>query len=253
MKAITRAVSSAMQQCELTHMKRETLDLPRARAQHALYNQSLRSLGVELFELEEQPEQADSVFVEDTALVFDELAVITRPGAPSRRAETETVATALGKHRALVYIKDPAILDGGDVLTIAKKVFVGLSSRSNREAVQQLQRHLGEYGYQVFGLAMGQCLHLKTAVTALDDSTVLLNPQWVDAGLFTDYTVVETHPDEPFAANVVRVGSRLLYGQSFPLTQTKIESLGYQVHTVDMSELAKAEGAVTCCSLLLND
>lgn len=252
MKAITRAISSAMQNCELTHMERQSLDLTRARAQHEAYNQALRTLGVDVIELPEQPSLADSVFVEDTALVFDEIAVITRPGAPSRRPETSSIATALKQHRATASIMEPGILDGGDVLTIGSNVYVGLSSRSNQVAADQLQAILQAHGYQVHGLAMGQCLHLKTAVTALDDQTVLLNPNWVDAALFSTYTVIETDADEPFGANVVRVGKKLLYGEGYPRTQAKIESLGYSVTSVDMSELAKAEGAVTCCCLLMN-
>ena len=250
MKAITRAISSAMQDCELTHMDRQALDLDRARQQHEAYNQALRDLQVEVIELAEEAKLADSVFVEDTALVFDEVAIITHPGAPSRRPETSSIAEALSKHRPLLYIKEPGILDGGDVLTIGKDVYVGLSSRSNAEAVVQLQQHLQPFSYAVHGLEMGQCLHLKTAVTALDNQTVLLNPEWVDASLFHSYKVVTTHPDEPFGANVVRVGAHLLYGAGYPKTLASIEALGHQVVVVDMSELAKAEGAVTCCSLL---
>ncbi len=186
------------------------------------------------------------------ALVFDEVAIITHPGAISRRPETSSIAEALEPHRPLSYIKAPAILDGGDVLTIGKEVYVGLSSRSNSEAVVQLQQHLQHFGYTVRGLEMGQCLHLKTAVTALDNQTVLLNPDWVDADLFNSYNIVKTHPDEPFGANVVRAGSSLLYGAGYPNTQAIIEALGHDVRVVDMSELAKAEGAVTCCSLLFN-
>ncbi len=233
-------------------MDRQALDLDRARQQHEAYNQALRDLTVDVIELPEQPDLADSVFVEDAALVFDEVAIITHPGAISRRPETSSIAEALEPHRPLATIMAPAILDGGDVLTIGKEIYVGLSSRSNSEAVVQLQGHLKPFGYTVHGLAMGKCLHLKTAVTALDDQTVLLNPDWVDADLFNSYNIVNTHPDEPFGANVVRVGSSLLYGAGYPKTQATIEGLGYDVRVVDMSELAKAEGAVTCCSLLFN-
>ncbi len=253
MKAITRAVSSAMQECELTHMAREPIDVARARLQHENYNRALRDLGVQVTELKEEAELPDSVFVEDTAIVFDELAVISLPGAPSRRPETASIATALTKYRKLASIEPPAILDGGDVLTVGKAVFVGLSSRSNAEAVRQLQHHLSHFGYQVHGLEMGKCLHLKTAVTALDEDTVLINPDWIDAAHFSAYEVIPTHTDEPFAANVVRLPGAILYGASFPKTQASLEAKGYRIHTVDMSELAKAEGAVTCCSLLIND
>ena len=231
-------------------MDRQPLDLDRARQQHEAYNQALRDLAVDVIALPEQPDLADSVFVEDTALVFDEVAIITHPGAISRRPETSSIAEALKPHRPLATIKAPAILDGGDVLTIGKEVYVGLSSRSNRDAVVQLQQHLQPLGYTVHGLEMGKCLHLKTAVTALDDKTVLLNPDWVDADLFSGYDIVKTHPDEPFGANVVRVGSSLLYGAGYPNTQAAIEALDHDVRVVDMSELAKAEGAVTCCSLM---
>ncbi len=252
MYAITRAISSAMENCELTHLQRQNLDLNIARQQHAAYNAALQSLKVELIELDEQSQMADSVFVEDTALVFDEVAIITRPGAVSRQVETDSIAEALSPYRKLKVIETPGTLDGGDVLVIDRTVYVGLSSRSNEHAVKQLSDHLVIFSYQVISLHMGECLHLKTAVTALDDNTVLLNPEWIDPELFSKYNVVEVDPGEAFAANAVRVGDRLLYATTYPKTLKKIEALGYQVSCVDMSELAKAEGAVTCCSLIFN-
>lgn len=252
MYAITRAISSAMQNCELTHLQRQPLDLNIAREQHAAYNDALRALNVTVIELDEQAELADSVFVEDTALVFDELAVITRPGADSRQAETASIAEALAPYRKRLFIEAPGLLDGGDVLLIDRHVYVGLSSRSNEHAVKQLSDHLTAYDYRVTGLNLGKCLHLKTAVTAIDNETVLLNPDWIDRSLFSDYKVVEVHSDEAFAANIVRIGNALLYASTFPKTQKMIEKMGYPVTCVNMSELAKAEGAVTCCSLIFN-
>lgn len=252
MYAITRAISSAMQNCELTHLQRQPLDLNIAREQHAAYNDALRALNVTVIELDEQAELADSVFVEDTALVFDELAIITRPGATSRQAETESIAIALAPYKKLLFIEAPGMLDGGDVLLIDRHVYVGLSSRSNEHAVKQLSDHLMAHGYRVTGLHLGECLHLKTAVTALDNKTVLLNPDWIDRALFSEYNIVEVDADEAFAANVVRIGDALLYASTFPKTQKLIETMGYPVTCVNMSELAKAEGAVSCCSLIFN-
>lgn len=249
--AICRAVSPAIAACELSFIGREPIDVDRAVRQHADYVAALRALGVAVTELPALPELPDSVFVEDTALLFDELAVLTRPGADSRRAEVDAIAPAVQAVRAQVArIDAPGTLDGGDVLRIGRRVYVGLSRRSSPEAIAQLAEILAPYAYRVLAVPMHGCLHLKSAVTALSDDTVLLNPDWLDAAVFEDYLQIETAPDEPHAANVLRVGSRILMPSAFPVTRAAVEDAGFAVTTVDVSELQKAEGAVTCCSLL---
>lgn len=249
--AITRAISPRLADCELTHLARSPIDLSRAEAQHRAYEAALRALGCEVRRVDASPEHPDSVFIEDTAVVCDEVAVITRPGAASRRAETEAVARSLAPLRALRKIVAPATLDGGDVLTLGKRVFVGRTSRTNDAGIAQLGAALAPFGYAVQAVPVTGCLHLKSAATALDDRTLLLNPTWVDATVFGAARVVEVDSTEPTGANVLRVGSRLLYGAEYPRTLARLRALGYDVTTVDASELAKAEGAVTCGSLVL--
>lgn len=248
--ALTRPVSSSLARCELTHLPRAPIDLGRARAQHAAYEECLRSLGCEVRPLPAADELADAVFVEDTAVVLDELAVLARPGAVSRRSEVEAVAGALAAWRPLRPIEAPGTLDGGDVLVIGRRVFVGLSTRTNQEAAAQLERALAVHGYLVRAVAVSSCLHLKSAVTAVADGTVLLNPAWVDVALFRDLERIAVDGDEPGAANVLAVGGTVVCAAAFPRTAERLARAGLAVRALDMSELAKAEGALTCCSLL---
>ncbi len=249
--ALCRAVSPSMLDCELSFIDREPIDLGLANTQHSAYVQALRALGVEVVELPFEASLPDSVFVEDTVLLFDELAVMTRPGAQSRRGEVASIEAAFSSYREIIArIFEPGTLDGGDVLQIGKRVFVGLSQRSNQAAIEQLSACLTPFGYQVIAVPMQDCLHLKSSVTALSDDTVLINPDWVDVGYFKDYRQICVANTEPHAANVVRVNGAILMPSNFPETQALIQAAGFVVHTVDVSELQKAEGAVTCCSVL---
>ena len=249
--ALCRAISPAITACELSFIGREPIDVDLAVRQHAGYVDALRALGVAVTELPALPALPDSVFVEDTALLFDELAVLTRPGADSRRTEVDAIAPAVQAVRTQVArIEAPGTLDGGDVLCVGRRVYVGLSRRSSPDAIAQLAEILAPFGYRVLTVPVHGCLHLKSAVTPLSDDTVLLNPEWLDAAVFADYLQIETAPDEPHAANVLRVGTHILMPSAFPATRAAIEDAGFAVTAVDVSELQKAEGAVTCCSLL---
>lgn len=249
--ALTRPVPPSIVSCELTHLARAPIDVRVASAQHERYEAALAALGCAVERLPAEPDLADSVFVEDTAVVVDELAVITRPGAESRRAETASVAAALGRHRALRRIEAPGTLDGGDVLQVGRRVYVGLTGRTNAEGVAQLRDALGPLGYTITGIPVRGCLHLKTAVTAIADDMILVNPRWIELEHFAGFGAIAVHPDEPFAANVLRVGRALLCSAAAPRTRELLEAQGYAVEAVDVSELAKAEAGVTCCSLLV--
>jgi dimethylargininase len=248
--AITRGVSERISECELTHLAREPIDLQRARAQHRQYEDRLEAAGCKLIRLPAEPELPDSVFVEDTAIVLDKLAVITRPGAESRRSETTSVAAVLKRYRKLFYIEPPGTLDGGDVLQINKSVYVGLSKRSNQSGIDQLRKILSAYGYTVTAVELHDCLHLKSAVSHIAEDTLLINKRWVDSNPFGNMRFIETALQEPFAANAVWVGKTLIYPAAFPKTLQRLEDHGVEVRKVDASELAKAEGGVTCCSLI---
>jgi dimethylargininase len=250
--AITREISPRFAECELTHIERTPIDLEVARAQHRAYVGTLRSLGCEVIELPAEPELPDSVFVEDTAIILPEVAVITRPGADSRKPETESIIQALTPLIQLVRVREPGTIDGGDVLVVGKKIYIGLSTRSNQEAIQQLNQMLREYGYAVVGVELHDCLHLKSAVTRVDDQTLLINQNWVDASCFKNFDLVEVDPSEPYAANCLPLNGSIIFPTSFPKTRLRLQESGYEVIVVDVSELAKAEGAVTCCSLIIN-
>ena len=198
--AITREVSPALADGERSFVPRVPIDLGRARDQHATYCAALESLGCEVIRLPAEPGLPDSVFVEDVALAFDELAVATRPGAASRRDEGAGVVGALARYRPMARIDAPGTLDGGDVLRIGKRV--------------------------------------------------LVNPDWVDVACFAGCTVIEVDPHEPHAANALRIGDALLFPDQFPGTQGRLAAHGIRGLALDLYELQKAEGAVTCCSIV---
>jgi dimethylargininase len=248
---LTREVSSGLARCELTHLARTPIDGGLARAQHAQYEHALRDAGFAVERLAAGPEMPDSVFIEDIAVVFDELAVVTRPGAASRRIETAAVAAALARHRPIHEIRAPGTVDGGDVLVAGRRVFIGRSTRTNDAAIDQMRTVLAPFGYTVTGVEVTGCLHLKSAVTALADDVLLANREWIDMAAFGDLEIVDVDAREPMAANVLRLADRVIYPIAFPYTARRIGDRGVRVHAVDVSELAKAEGAVTCCSLIL--
>ena len=249
MIAITRAVPPSMNRCELTHLDRTPIDVALAAAQHEAYEAALRSFGWTVEHLPPLPDSPDSVFVEDTAVVLDEIAIITRPGAESRRDEVDTAAAALAKHRPLARIEAPGTIDGGDVLVIGKTVYIGRSSRTNDAAIAQFERSIAPHGYRVKAIDVGGVLHLKSAVTQVGEGIIVINRAWID---FNDFEAIEVDEAEPFAANALYLGSnRVLFPEQFPRTREKLERRGIEVFAVDASEVAKAEGALTCCSLVV--
>jgi dimethylargininase len=249
--ALTRAVPPSMADCELTHLDREPIDINEATKQHASYEEALRALGCRVERLEATPSMPDSVFVEDTAVVLDELAVITRPGADSRRAETASVAAALRRYRTLFTITEPGTIDGGDVLRVGRRIFIGISTRTSEAAVAQFTQFVEPYGYSVTSVGVRGVLHLKSAVTQLGTNELVINRERVDDAAFSGYDLVDVDPSEPDAANALLIGEHVVFPSDFPRTLARIEARGFVVTTVDAGELAKAEGALTCCSLIV--
>ena len=252
MLALTREISDALAACQLTHQVRVPIDVGAARVQHAAYEQALREAGYTVVRLSATEEMPDSVFIEDIAIVFDELAVVTRPGAETRRVEIPAVADALRPHRPVHTIQPPGTIDGGDVLVVGNRVYIGISSRTNADAVLQMHALLSPFGYIVQDIAVRGCLHLKSAVTALTDDLLLVNPSLVNIRAFKNFQVVEIDSSEPMAANALRLRDRVIFPSAFPRTAERVAASGLRLSLVDASELAKAEGAVTCCSLILN-
>lgn len=253
--AITRDVSASLADCQLSFVPRTGIDLALARAQHRAYCDALSALGCEVRTLPALDAQPDAVFVEDVALVLDEVAVLTRPGAPSRRAEVEPMATVLAGFRPLLRITAPGTLDGGDIVRVGRDLYVGQAARSNADGLAQLGALLAPFGYRVHGVATHGCLHLKSAVTVVADDTLLVQPAWLQStgmlpSVFAGYRLLEIDPTEEHAANAVRIGDTVVHPDCFPRTRERLERAGIAVSVVDVSELQKAEGAVTCCSLV---
>jgi dimethylargininase len=248
--ALTREVSAAIGRCELTHLERTAIDPALAAAQHAAYERSLVAAGCTLQRLDASSDMPDSVFIEDAAVVFDEVAIIARSGAPSRRVETSAVQQALAKHRPIRCLEPPGTLDGGDVLRVGRTVFVGCSTRTNAPATEQLRSIVEPLGYEVHLVHVRGCLHLKSAVTAVADEVLLINREWIRESDLAGFELVEAHPAEPFGANALRMTDRVIFADAFPRTRERLERRGIRVDTVDVSELAKAEGGVTCCSII---
>jgi dimethylargininase len=248
--AITRAVSSSLVDCELSFIPRMPIDLEKARAQHLAYERLLEKLGARVISLAEEKDLPDSMFVEDPALVLDEIAVIFPLGTESRRKEAPSIAAALEKYRKLVYVKLPGTVEGGDVLQIGKKVFVGITRRSNPEGIRQLSVILAAYGYKVTAVPVTGCLHLKSAVTYLGRNTLLANRNWFNAERFVGFEWVDVDPSEPHGANALQISDTVVLPTSFPLTQKLLAARGFHVTPLDISELQKAEAGLTCSSLI---
>jgi dimethylargininase len=248
--AITRAVSPSLGDCELTWLPREPIDIPKAIAQHDAYERALAELGARVISLPPLPGHPDAVFVEDPALVLDEVAVITAMGVASRRGERDSLAAALADFRPVIRMRDPVCLEGGDVMRIGRNLYVGLSARTNAEGVAQLAEILAPFDYKVQLVPMRDCLHLKSACSFIGDGTVLLNRAWLDISVLNEYRLIDVADGEPSGANALRVGDTVLMPDAFPETAAHLRESGFRVKTLDLSELLKAESGVTCSSLL---
>lgn len=247
--ALTREVSSSLADCEVTFVEREAIDVDRAIRQHREYTRRLRAHGYTVLRLPASHDLPDAVFVEDPAIILDEVAVALRAGAPSRRPEVNTIRPVLDAIRDVRRIVEPGTVDGGDVLRIGRTLFVGLSSRSNISGIRQLGAAVMPFEYRVVPVPMRDCLHLKSGCTFLGRE-VILNPDWVEPTAFAEYPVVQVPEDEPAAADVLLLDDGIVMADSFPHTAALVRSLGHDVETIDVSEFQKAEGGVTCLSLL---
>ena len=248
--AITRAVSPAIVNCELSFIDRKPIDLATAQEQHHAYEKLLGKLGACVISLPAEPDLPDSMFVEDPAVVLDELAVILPLGTETRGREAPSLAQALATFRKLEYVSLPGTLEGGDILLIGRKLFVGLTRRSNAEGLRQLAAILAPHNYEVIAVPVTGCLHLKSAVTHLGRNTLLSNRAWFDTTSLAGYEWIDVDPAEPHAANALALVDTIIFPASFPRTRARIEARGFHVTSIDISELQKAESGLTCSSLL---
>jgi dimethylargininase len=249
--ALVRDVSPSLVECELSFLAREPIDVGLAIHQHEQYCQLLASLGVRLVKVPPEPNLPDAVFVEDTAVVVDEVAVATRPGAATRQSEVASVASALAEFRTVVTMDGTGTLDGGDVLHVGRRLVVGRTARSSADGIEELASILSPYGYQVTPARVDGCLHYKSGCSYIGHDTILANRDWVDVEAADGLTVLDVAGDEPWAANTLLVGDVVAMAAGFPRTQAMLESRGFRVVVLDISEIQKAEGGLSCMSVLL--
>ena len=248
--ALTRGVSPTIGACELNFLPRQSIDLEKAIEQQRNYERFMSEKGVKVISLPVQPDLPDAVFVEDTAIVVDEVAVIVTTGAASRRREVETVAETLDSYYPLEFVRLPGTLEGGDVIRIGRTLYVGVSRRTNLEGVNQLREILKPYDYEVVTLRIHGCLHLTTACSYLGRQTILVNRDWMDCDPFAGFDLIDVPATEPWAANTVKLNGINLVSSSFPRTVELLEGRGFKPCAVDLSELEKAEAGPSCLSLL---
>ena len=234
----------------MTFVDRSPIDLELANRQHDAYCAALSKLGVTVTELSENGSYPDCCFVEDTAIVVDELAVICSMGVPSRRGETTLIERELSRYRNIARISMPATIEGGDVLRVGKKIFVGQSSRTNPSGIAELTGLLEPLGYIVVSVKTRDSLHFKSACTAIDDQTLFVNPDWIELDVLSDFNLVHTPAEEPWSANVLRVGATVCVQAGFPRAAELIARVVDAVEIVDTSELRKAEAGLTCSSII---
>jgi dimethylargininase len=252
--AFTRGVSARIAECELTYIDRLPMNPDRAVHQHQQYEELLRGLGLDVHQIPADDQSPDSCFLEDTALVLDELAILTRPGSEARRNEVAGVAPAIRKRRReVVQIEAPATLEAGDVLRIGRDLFVGVTTRTTLAGIDALQKHAEPHGYSVHPVMVPGALHLKSVCTAVNEHTILADPSRVDLSPFSDYEIVEVPAEEWMAANVLLVNGTVCMHSGFTKTIALLQQRTLDVRTVDISEFLKAEAGLTCMSLIFQE
>jgi dimethylargininase len=249
MLALTHSPSWQLAHCELTHLGRQRIDTELARRQHRAYCVALQEAGVEVHTFSMNRQYADSAFVEDIAIVLDEMIILGAMGAKSREPETVAWCDILAKYRPIHKLPCGATMEGGDVLRIGKDLLIGLSSRTNAFAIEAVAETLRPLGYNVRGVPVSNCLHLKTACTALNDECLLINPNWINANLLPRKKILEA--TDEWGANVVRLPDRLLANDQNRATIEQLRDANFNVCSVELSEFAKAEAGATCLSLLI--
>ena len=250
MIALTREPSASLATGERTHREREPIDVGLAARQHGEYRRALAECGARVTTLPALDDLPDAVFIEDVALVLDEVAVLFGMGVGSRREEPSRTAGEIARWREVVTLPDGARAEGGDVVRLGRTLYVGRTGRTDDRGIAALAAVATPLGYRVVPIDVTGCLHLKSACTALDDETLLANPAWVDTSRFEARRTIEVEPGEPGAANAVRVGGSVLVQAGCPRTRERVAAAGFDTRAIDVGELAKAEGSLTCLSLL---
>jgi dimethylargininase len=250
-RAIVRGVPNSFHRAIQPRSAPEPIDIELAKSQHRVYCQALEDIGLTLIQLEADERYPDCCYVEDTAVVLGDRAIIARMAAPSRAGETGAVEKALSVHKKIHHLESPATLDGGDVLQIGRQIFVGITERTNSPAVDQLQALLAEDDYGITPVHISGVLHLKSACTYLGGMTVLCRPGHFDEAALSLYRKIRVPANEAHAANCLAVNGRVLFPAGAPQTREHIEAAGFPTLEVDISESRKAAGGLTCGSIIL--
>jgi len=221
--------------------------------EHEQYRDALQRCGCRVVSLDVNRDHPDSVFVEDTALVLDEIAIMMSPGAASRRDEPRAIEPTLREYRHVVRVEPPAMIDGGDIVRHGRRLYAGGSQRTNPAGISALSALSREYGYEVTSIPVFGCLHLKSACSALPDGRFLVNADWIDVSPLPSERLLQVPASEPWAGDVLVIGERVVVSDAFPETIELLERQGWEVVPVSVSEFAKVEGGVTCLSLVFDE
>jgi dimethylargininase len=217
--------------------------------QHASYVEALKTIGVTVIELDPQPDYPDAHFVEDTAVVMPEVAVIARPGAAARQGEEESIADVLREYREIEFIQNPGTLDGGDVLMIDNHFFIGISERTNPEGAEQLGGILEKFGKTWAFIKVGAGLHFKSSVNYVGKNSILVTRDFANHEALNGYDKIAVDREEEYSANTLWINDHLLMPKGFPKTRIKLKSLGLPIIELDVSEMQKMDGGLTCLSI----
>jgi dimethylargininase len=245
--ALVRDVPDSYSMCERPPGHGEAIDVDLARQQHAAYRAALEGAGLRLVRLPADERFPDCCFVEDTSIILGGTAIIARMGAPSRRGEERAVREVLAGRMGVLDILPPATIDGGDVLVLGDRVYVGLGGRTNLEGCEQVREAAGE-GYRVTPVPLEGVLHLKSVCTHVGGRCLLIRPGHFDISLFADYDLVRVPGEEAYAANCLSLGDRVLVSAGYPVTRQAIERAGFCTVALEMSEFRKGQGSLTCLS-----
>jgi len=250
--AVTNVPSPLLYLGVRTFADEAAVDYSIALGQHEQYRDALQRCGCHVISLEVNREHPDSVFVEDTALVLDEVAIMMSLGAASRRDEPRAIEPTLREYRAVVCVEPPATIDGGDIVRNDRRLYVGESQRTNGAGISALAELSRKYGYEVASIPVFGCLHLKSACSALPDGRFLVNADWIDVSPLPNDRLLHVPDSEPWAGDVLVIGERIIVSDAFPETIELLERQGWEVVPVGVSEFAKVEGGVTCLSLVFD-
>ncbi len=248
-KAIIRMPASSMVD-GLTSANLGKPDFDKALSQHDIYAEALRACGLEVIVLPPDDRYPDSTFVEDTALLTSHCAVIMRPGALSRRGETETMEVAVQDFFTNVErVQSPGTADAGDIMMVGTHFFIGLSERTNAEGARQIIQILEKYELTGTAIPVGDALHLKSGVGYIENNTLVATGKFLEQPEFADFSLIEVGEDESYAANCLWLNNTVLTAAGFPKTEQAIASRGYRIVSLDVSEFQKIDGGLSCLSL----